>query len=151
MVGVLVVEHRLLPELADKSDLVLLPPATAAKMPGHFETVKFHPVPADPDAQAKPAICEQIDISGLLGKQRRLALREDDHAGYEFEFLGDAREIGVGDQWLVERIAFLMRAGQFRFSASMLSAEHMVVDDDVVVTQDFRRLCEGFDRSSIAA
>ena len=35
---------------------MLLPPAAAAKMAGHFETVEFHPVPADPDAQAKPAL-----------------------------------------------------------------------------------------------
>src|SRR5262249_51805094 len=53
MVGVLVVDHRLLPQPTDQGDLLLLPPAAAAKMSGHFETVIFYPVPADPDAQAK--------------------------------------------------------------------------------------------------
>src|SRR5947207_14548694 len=56
VVGVLMVDHRLLPQLTDQGNLLLLPLAAAAKMSGHFETVVFHPVPADPDAEAKPAI-----------------------------------------------------------------------------------------------
>src|SRR6266853_3889648 len=47
--GVLMVDHRLLPQLTDQRNLLLLPLAAAAKMSGHFETVVFHPVPADPD------------------------------------------------------------------------------------------------------
>src|SRR5215469_421049 len=47
VVGVLVVDHRLFPQLADQGDLLLLPLTAAAKMSGHFETVVFHPVPAD--------------------------------------------------------------------------------------------------------
>src|ERR1700726_2359017 len=56
VVGVLMVDHRLFPQLADQGNLLLLPLAATAKMSGHFETVVFHPVPADPDAQAKPAV-----------------------------------------------------------------------------------------------
>src|SRR6202040_1188474 len=56
VVGVLMVDHRLLPQLTDQGNLLLLPPAAPAKMSGHFETVIFHSVPADPDAQAKPAV-----------------------------------------------------------------------------------------------
>src|SRR6195256_1747607 len=56
VVGVLMVDHRLFPQLTDQGNLLLLPLAAAAKMSGHFETVVFHPVPADPDAQAKPAV-----------------------------------------------------------------------------------------------
>jgi hypothetical protein len=56
VVGVLMVDHGLFPQLTDQGNLLLLPLAAAAKMSGHFETVVFHPVPADPDAQAKPAI-----------------------------------------------------------------------------------------------
>src|ERR1700730_2907790 len=36
--------------------LVFLPLAAATKMSGHFETVVFYPVPADPDAQTKPTL-----------------------------------------------------------------------------------------------
>jgi hypothetical protein len=50
VVGVCMVDHRLFPQLADQGNLLLLPLAAAAKMSGHFETVVFHPVPADPDA-----------------------------------------------------------------------------------------------------
>jgi hypothetical protein len=49
------IDHRLFPELAGQGNLLLLPLAAAEKMSGHLETVVFHPVPADPDAQAKPA------------------------------------------------------------------------------------------------
>ena len=56
VVGVLMLDHRLFPQLADQGNLLLLPLAAAAKMSGHFEAVVFHPVPADPDAQAKPAV-----------------------------------------------------------------------------------------------
>ena len=72
-----------------------------------FEAVVFDPVPADPDAEAKPAVREQVDIRGLFGEERRLPLRQDDHAGDQFEVLGDTGEIGVGDQRLVERVGSL--------------------------------------------
>ena len=130
---------------------MLLPPAAAAKMSGHFETVVFDPVPADPDPQAKPAIREQVDIRGLLGEERRLSLWQDDHAGDQFELLGDAGKVGVGDQRLVKRIGFFIRAGQLRLSAGMNGAEDMIVDHDMVVTQIFRRLRKRLDRPRFAA
>jgi hypothetical protein len=150
MVGVLVFDHGLFPQLADQGDLLLLPLAAAAKMPGHFKTVKFDPVPADPDTQPKPAPREQVNIGGLFGEQGRLPLRQDDHARYQFEALGDAGEVGVGDQRLVEGIGFLVRAGQLRFSPGMNGAEDMIVDDDMVVTQVFRRLGKRLNRPCIA-
>src|SRR5204863_4863446 len=113
VVGVFIFDYRLLPQLTDQGDLLLLPPAAAAKMPGHFETIIFHPVPADPDAQAKPALREQVDIGGLFGEKGRLSLRQDDHARYQFEFLRDAGEVSVSDQRLVERIGFFERAGEY--------------------------------------
>ena len=64
----IVFDHGLFPQLADQSDLLLLPLAAAAKMPGHFETVVFHPVSAYADTQAKPALREQFNVGGLLGE-----------------------------------------------------------------------------------
>jgi hypothetical protein len=151
VVRVFMFDHRLLPQLAEQGNLMLLPPAAAAKMSGHFEAVIFHPVPADPDAQAKPAVREQVDIHGLFREQRGLPLRQDDDARYQFELLGDAGEVGVGDQRLVERIGFFIGAGQFRFPAGMNGAEHMVVGHNMVVTQVFRRLGKRLDRPCIAA
>ena len=58
VVGVLMIDHGLFPQLTNQGNLLLLPLAATAKVSGHFETVVFDPVPADPDAQAKPAIRE---------------------------------------------------------------------------------------------
>jgi hypothetical protein len=113
MIGVFVLDHRLSPQLTDQGNLMLLPPAAAAKMSGHFETVIFHPVPADPDAQAKPALREQVDIRRLFGEKGRLSLRQDDHAGHQFELLADAGEVSVGDQRLVKRVGFFIRPVNF--------------------------------------
>ncbi len=151
VVRVLVCDHGLFPQLADQGDLLLLPFTAPAEMTGHFETVELHPVPADPDTQTKPAIRKQVDIRRLFGEQRRLPLRQDDHAGDQLDLLGDAGEIGVGDQRLVERVGFLVGTGQLRFPAGMNGAEDMVVDDDMVVAQIFRRLGKRLDRPCIAA
>src|SRR5438270_8409482 len=91
------------------------------------------------------------DIRRLFGEERSLPLRQDDHTGDQFEVLGDAGEVSVGDQRLVERIGFFIRAGQLRFSAGMNGTEDMVVDQDMVVTQVFRRLGKRLDRTRIAA
>src|SRR5262249_34915588 len=69
VVGVFMFDHRLLPQLAEQGDLMLLPSAAAAEMSGHFETVIFHPVPTDPDTQAQPALREKVDIRGLFGEK----------------------------------------------------------------------------------
>src|SRR4051794_4029082 len=149
MVGVLVFEHGLFPELADQGDLLLLPLAAAAKMPGHFKTVVFHPVPADADAEAKPPLREQVNIRSLFGEQSRLPLRQDDHARYQFEVPGDPGEVCVGDQRLVERIGYFIWTGQLRLSAGMNGAEDMIVDYNMVVTQAFRGLGKRLDRPRI--
>src|SRR5205085_11195294 len=75
VVGVLVIDHGLFPQLADQSDLLLLPLAAAPKMSRHLETVVFHPVPADAHTQAKSPLREQVNIRGLFGKKCRLSLR----------------------------------------------------------------------------
>jgi hypothetical protein len=120
-------------------------------MSGHFETVEFYPVPADPNAQSKPAIRKEVNIGGLLGEQDSLALWQDDHTGNQFELFGDTGEVGVGDQRLVEGVGFLIRAGQLRFSAGMNGAEHMIIDDDMIITQIFRCLRKRLDGPGIAA
>ena len=74
MVGILVVDHRLLPQLADQGDLSLLSFPTASKMFGHFEPIVFDPVPTDADAQPETAAREQVDVCGLFGKEGGLPL-----------------------------------------------------------------------------
>ena len=51
----------------------------------------------------------------------------------------------------MEGVGFLIRAGQLRFSAGMNGAEHMIIDDNMIITQILRCLCKRLDRSSIAA
>jgi hypothetical protein len=49
------------------------------------ERLVFDPVPSEPDTEAKTTPSEQVDLGGLLRREDRLALREDDDAGHELE------------------------------------------------------------------
>ena len=106
---------------------------------------------ADADPEPEASVGEQVHVGGLLGQQHGLPLRQDDDAGDQLDLLGDAGEVGVGDQRLVKRIGFLVGAGQFRLAVGVDGTEDVVVDHDVVVAHVLRRLGEGLDRAGIAA
>ena len=47
----------------------------------HAEALELDLVPADADAQAEATLAQRVEAGRLLGDQRRLALRQDQHAG----------------------------------------------------------------------
>ncbi len=73
-----------------------------------------------------------------------------EHAGGELEPLSDAGQVSVGDQRLVKRIGFLIRSGKGGLTTTVLGAENVVVDNNVVVTEAFGGLREGFHRAGVA-
>src|SRR5580704_6288910 len=52
----------------------------AARMEIRAQPLELDLVPADADAEAKAALAQRIEAGRLLGHQRRLALRQDQHA-----------------------------------------------------------------------
>jgi hypothetical protein len=50
------------------------------------EAGEFDLVPADPDAEPKPAARQYVETGRLLGDEHGLALRQDQHAGRKAEF-----------------------------------------------------------------
>src|SRR6185312_4025021 len=49
------------------------------------ETDEFHLVPAHADTEPEAPAAEHVETGSLLGNQHRLALREDQHLGGEFD------------------------------------------------------------------
>src|SRR3982074_3378441 len=74
-------------------DLPLLLGAAAAIVEVFVETDEFDLVPADTDPEPEPAAAQRVEAGGLLGDQRGLTLRQDQHAGREAELRGHSGQI----------------------------------------------------------
>ena len=75
--------RRLGPQAPQQLDLLLGPLAPVAEVLA--ERLVLDRVPADADAQPEPAAAEQVDLGGLFGDQRGLALRQDDDPGDQLQ------------------------------------------------------------------
>src|SRR4029450_572819 len=95
-------KRRPRPERAQELDLLLESPTAIAER--HAERLVFDRVPALPDAEAKPAAGEEVDLDGLLREERRLALRGDHDPRRELGRRGGRREVAAEDEGLVERV-----------------------------------------------
>src|SRR5713226_650970 len=115
VVRALVRDERLGPELAQDLDLLL---DTAPTRPELFaERVVLDVVPADADAEAQAASAQDVDLGGLLGHERGLALRQDEDAGDELELGGDRRQESEEHHELVEGMLVRVRPRQLRLTA----------------------------------
>src|SRR5262245_17897093 len=90
VVGALVGDQRLRPELAQ--DLDLLFSAAPTRLKFLAERIVLDVIPADANAETQPSTAQDIDLSGLLGDQGRLALRQNENARHQFEPGGDGGE-----------------------------------------------------------
>ena len=61
-------------------------------------------VPSDADRQPEPAAAQDVELGGLLGHERRLALGKDQHACEELQVLGDGGEVREQREHLVELV-----------------------------------------------
>jgi hypothetical protein len=108
-------------------DPYLIGRALAAGVEILVEADKFNLVPANADAEPKPAIAaaQHVERGRLLGDQRRLALRQDQHAGGKadrFSAAGEKRE-------QYERVVVRGRGGADApplVIAARVGTEHMV-------------------------
>src|SRR5581483_6254883 len=70
------VDDRLRPESPHHLDLLLHPPPAVAEVLA--QRLELDEVPAEPDAETEASAREEVDLGRLLGRERRLALRQDE-------------------------------------------------------------------------
>ena len=104
------VDHGLGPQPPQDLDLLLGAPAAVPEVLA--ERLELDVVPAEPDAEAQPPAGEQVDLGRLLGDQRRLPLRQDEHAGDQLEPRRDRGQVAEQDEELVELVLGRVRPGQ---------------------------------------
>ena len=104
----------------------------------HAEPLELDLVPADADAQPEAALAQCIERGRLLGHQRRLALRQDQHAGGELDLLGHAGQEGEEHEGIV--IGRRVRAALAGRDLGGIDAQHMVRCHEIVKTHALGRL-----------
>ena len=106
------------------------------------------PAYADPQPQAAPG--QDVDLGRLLGDQRGLALGGYQDARYELDPLREAGQVPEEHHGLVEHVGVPVRAVPTRAAAGV-GAEHVVVDEQVLVTHILDGLGVVFDRRRVGA
>jgi len=136
------------PELAHERDLLFL--ALAPVVEVLAERLVLDRVPSGPDPQAQPAAREYIDLGCLLGHERRLTLRQDQHCGDQLDRVRHACEVAKGHEGLVKRGVLVVGAVPPAGSVPV-RAEHVVVDQQVAIPEPLGRLGEVPDRRRVVS
>ena len=108
-------------------------------------------VPADPDPEPETPAAQHIEAGRLLGDQRGLALRQDQHLGREILDLGDRGEEPEQHKGVVVevgRAAALLGPAR---TALGVGPEHVVRERDPLIPDRFRRLHKIADRIGLSA
>ncbi len=123
---------RLGPQRLHEAHLLL--GALAAGVEIHAQPLELDLVPADPDAEAKAALAQRVQAGRLLGDQRRLALRQDQHAGGKAQLLRDAGQEGEQHERVV-----IGGGGRADAATAVIlvgvAAQHMVGRHEIIVAQ----------------
>jgi len=104
---------------------------------GRSKGFGFVEMGSDPEAQA--ATAQHVHLRRLLGDERGLALGQDQNAGDELKPRGHAGQEAEEHHRLVEWMLVRVRPRQLGLAARV-RAEHVVVDEQVVVAEPFGRL-----------
>jgi hypothetical protein len=123
-----VVEGGFGPEPSQQADLLLDPRGADREVDS--ERVVLHRVPADAHAEPEPPRREQVEGGDLLGHQRGLALRKDEHVGHQRE-PGGLRQPREEHERFEERIGVVVEAVPVG-TGGRVGAEHVVVDQQVI-------------------
>ena len=155
-------QHRLRPEPPQQLDLLLH--AASAVRELQAQRLELDTVPAHSHAEHEPPAREQVDLRRLLRDERRLPLRQHEHACHELDGGREAREVAEQDERLVERRLVRVRrrdrapvrpqpgAGELALLGPLwVRAEDVVVGDEAGVARALGRLREIADRDRVAA
>ena len=108
-------------------------------------------VPADADTEAEPTTRQEVQVSGLAGNERRLPLREDEHAGHELEASREPGGVREHHEGIVKRILFRIRTGEHRIAPLVHRAQNVVIGKQVVETESLRAGDDAPDGLRVAA
>ena len=134
VVAAVVVDHFLRPQ--HPQHLHLFGAAAAAIAEVFAQSLELHIVPAHADAQAQAAAGQHIHRGGLLGHQGGLALRQDQDAGGQLDFFGQAGQIAEQDKGFVKGVG--MAVGTIPLGAAAgVGAQHMVKNQQMFIAQPF--------------
>src|SRR5262245_47105542 len=148
VVGGLVGDQRLRPELTQHRDLLFGP--TSAHLKFLAEHVVLDVIPANPNAKTQTSATQHIDLRSLLGDQGGLALRQNEDARHQSKPRGDGSEKAEEHHGLVKRMLIRVRPRKLRLPVRM-RPEHVVVDDQIVIAEGFSGLGIILDRLYIVA
>ena len=126
-------DRRIRPELTHHLDLFLFAAATVAER--LVQRLVLDLVPTDSNAKPELAARQDVNFSRLFGDENRLPLRENDHAGHEFQ-IGDARQVAEEDERLVKLRVGRVGAAPI-WPIRRIGADHMIVGQDVRVAEPF--------------
>ena len=99
----------------------------------------LHMVPAHAHAQAQSAAAEHVDLRRLLGHQGGLTLAKDQDCRHQLDAGGQCRHVTEQHEDFVEQAFFRVSAHPGLMVVG-IGAQHVVVGDDVGVTEFFRSL-----------
>ncbi len=102
---------------AKQFDLLLLPRAASAEVLA--EGFVLDVVPTDAHTEAESTSRQQVDVGGLTGHQRGLALRKQKNPGGETDPLGNVCEVAKHDERVVGRIEFGVGPRKLRCSVGV--------------------------------
>ena len=140
---------RLGPERLHHVDLLFR--AAAAIVEILVEPDKLDVVPADPDAEPKPAAAQHVEAGGLLGDQHGLTLRQDQHLGRKIRDPRAPGEKAEQDERVVVEVGRAAAALRPFRPARDIDPEHMVRGGDPLIADRLRRLDEIADRVRLSA
>jgi hypothetical protein len=107
-------------------------------------------VPADPHPEPHAAAAEYVDLRRLLGDERRLPLRENEHPGYQLQSLRDRRHKPEQHEDLVKRVTQAVTIAPVR-SVRDVGTQHVVIGKEGLETHAFDRLGKIADRDRVVA
>src|SRR5262245_16824346 len=98
------------------------------------ERFVLHMIPAETDAETKASIAQDIHFRSLLRYERGLSLRQDHDACRQLQACRNCRKKTKEHHWLMKWMLVRVGTREAPFPV-WVGAEHMIVDEQVVVSE----------------
>src|SRR5436309_10041323 len=130
-------DERRTPKLPEHFDLLLH--AVPARFELHAERLVFHMIPSESNTEPEASAAQAIDLRGLFRNKDGLALRQDQDTGCQLNPLCHSCKKTEQHHRLVKWILVRVRSGESS-GAVRIRTKHVIVDEEVIVSERFRCL-----------